>query len=311
MPDEPDEDQVVSLLTRTTTAPPPWLVLGPGDDCAVLDDGTVLTTDVLVEGVHWDARQTPEDLGFKAVLVNASDLAAMGATPRWALLALSLPRPVEAAWVEAFDRGLRQGLHAAGLCLVGGDTTRSPGPRVVGVTVGGAVDPDACLRRDGARVGDEIWVSGTLGDAAAGFLLPEAPEVLRRAHARPSPPLALGPELASLGLATSAMDLSDGLATDLARLCRASGVGAEVQSDALPTSRAFVDAGADPAWRVCFGEDYELLFTAAPSSRQSIQASAARLGLRLTRIGRITTGEQALLDGGAWPGAWTHFGGSA
>ncbi len=311
MPDEPDEQQVVSLLTRATASPPPWLVLGPGDDCAVLADGTVLTTDVLVEGVHWDGRQGPEDLGFKAVMVNASDLAAMGAEPRWALLTLSLPRPVDGAWVEAFDRGLRAGLAAAGLTLVGGDTTRSPGPAVVGITVGGHASPEATLRRDGGQVGDELWVSGTLGDAAAGFLLDDPPGPLRRAHARPSPPLHLGPALATRGLATAAMDLSDGLATDLPRLCAASGRGARIDGAALPTSRAFREAATDPSWRVAFGEDYELLFSARPHHRGAVEALGRELEIRLTCIGRLTGAPAIELDGAPLPRAWSHFGGTA
>jgi len=311
MPDEPDEHQVVTLLTRTATDPPAWLAIGPGDDCAVLDDGTALSTDLLVEGVHWDGRQGPEDLGFKAVMVNASDLAAMGAVPRWALLSVSLPQPIDPAWLEAFRAGLHAGLDRAGLTLVGGDTTRSPGPKVVGLSVGGTVAPDRALRRCGGEAHDDVWVSGMLGDAAAGFLLEHPPDSLWAAHARPQPPLHLGPALAEHGLATAAMDLSDGLATDLLRLCRASGVGAAIDSSAVPVSSAFARAGADPSWAVSFGEDYQLLFSAAPRHREAVARLGRALDLRLTRIGALTSGSDVHLDGGAWPAAWTHFGAEA
>ncbi|MCB9741144.1 MAG: thiamine-phosphate kinase [Alphaproteobacteria bacterium] len=263
MPDDPDEAYVIRTLTHRLSAPRPPTV-GPGDDAAVLDDGLTLTVDAMVEGVHWDDRLSPEDVGAKLVAVNASDIAAMGASPRWALLALSLPDPLDRAWVEGFSRGLRRALDACGAELVGGDTTASRGARVASLSMGGAlVGPP--LLRSGARPGDQLWVSGTLGDAAGGFYLDPPPEELLAALRRPRPPLALGPALSREGLASAAMDVSDGLAADLAKLCEASGLGAEVEPERVPLSPALRAADPDALDHALgFGEDYQLLFTAPP-----------------------------------------------
>jgi thiamine-monophosphate kinase len=275
-----------------------------------LSDGTALSADTLVEGVHWDQRSSAADVGFKAVMVNASDLAAMGASPRFALLCLSVPSPLDLQWIEGFRDGLAEALALSGLHLLGGDTTRSPGPRIVSMTVGGHA-PSPLLRCGGAP-GEDLWVSGTLGDSAAGFHLAEPPVELWMAHARPRPPLALGPALAAAGLATAALDLSDGLARDLHRLARASGVGAVVRRDLLPISRALRAVGGDTLeWQVAFGEDYELLFSAKAEGRTRITDLAEELGLTVTRIGSLTGENAVTLDGGEWPRCWSHFSGVA
>lgn len=306
MPEDPDESFVIRTLTaHAGIRPSPALAVGPGDDAAVLDSGLVVTVDAMVEGVHWDSKLSAEDVGWKLVMVNASDIGAMGARPRYALLALSLPPPISAAWVEGFARGLHGALTEVGASLIGGDTTASVGSTVASLTMFGQLDTPP-LRRSGARPGDRVWVSGTLGDAAGGFLLDAPPDALRAALRRPRPPLALGPALS--GLASAAMDLSDGLATDLARLCAASGCGAIVQPAALPISASLAACSADPVpLAVGFGEDYGLLFTAPPDASEAIELLAAQLGLQVTDIGRCTADGAVRLAGRPWPRAWQHF----
>ncbi|MCK6521694.1 thiamine-phosphate kinase [Myxococcota bacterium] len=292
-------------MAPPAAALPPEVRVGIGDDAAVLADGRVLTVDTMVEGVHWDARSAPADVGAKLALVNASDVAACGAVPTLALLSMSLPNPVDRAWVEGFAEGLREGLAACGAALIGGDTTRSAGGVVVSLTMLGQLQAAPLLRQN-AEVGDDLWVSGTLGDASLGFAT-SAPEGLR-ALRRPTPPLALGPALAARGLSRAAMDLSDGLATDLPRLCAAAGVGAEVWPEALPASDELRASGADPIpHQVGFGDDYQLVFTALPARHDDLLALGADLGLRLSKIGRVTQGPEVTLRGHAWPRSWQHF----
>lgn len=288
------------MLAEAPAPPEGWL--GPGDDAAVRPAGAAeaLTIDTMVEGTHWDDHLSPEDVGWKLVAVNASDLGAMGAEPEWALLALTLPEPLDLGWVDGFARGLGAGLRHFGLHLAGGDTTRGP-TRVASLTVGGRLGGPA-LRRSGARPGDELWVTGVLGRAAEGLLAaaprPEALGHLRR----PQPPVGLGVALRAAGCVHAMMDLSDGLHRDLGRMCGASGVGATVQAAALPG-----DAGL--AEKVAFGEDYELLFAAPPEAGATIRALAARMGVRVTVIGRVeaVTGLR-IVDAPGWPAPlFQHF----
>jgi thiamine-monophosphate kinase len=277
--------------------------VGPGDDAAVLAGGTAVTVDTLVEGVHWNERLSPADVGFKTLAVSVSDLAAMGATPRWALLALSLPVPLDRAWVEQFAAGFGAACARWEVALVGGDTTRSVGARVVAATVGGE-SPQAPMRRTGARPGDDLWVTGTLGLAGAGWAWPDPPASALAALRRPDPPLAFARDLPAL--ATAAMDLSDGLGQDLPRLCAASGVGARVERAALP---AHPDLGPEP-WAIQLGggEDYQLLFSAPPARRTEIVRLALHHGRVATRIGAVTEATAIALDGDAWPATgFRHF----
>lgn len=284
MPDEPDpEEQVIHLLTAGQTFPSG--VVGPGDDGAVLSDGTVLVADAMVQGVHWDERSTAEQVGRKLFAVNASDLAACGAVPTWALLTLSLPKPLDLAWVRGFASGLRQALDT--VPLLGGDTTRTEGPIVASLTLAGRLIAGPLLRSTAAP-GHDLWVSGPLGAAADAFH-GEGP---LKPLVDPSPPLGLGPLLAERALASAAMDLSDGLAADLPRLCRASGVGAVVEG--VPTATSLERA-------VGFGDDYELLFTAPPEHRDALAA----LPYPLARIGHITAGTRVTLP--AASSGWRHF----
>lgn len=312
MTDEPDEACGEAYVIRALTSPADdaRVHVGPGDDAAVLADGTVLTADALVEGVHWDHRHSAEDVGARLVAVNASDVAAMGARPSWALLTLSLPVPLDRAWVDGFARGLQGALRALGIPLLGGDTTRSPLGVHASLTMAGWLVA-APLLRAGAGPDEDIWVSGTLGDAGGGFSLPDPPAPLLDALRRPAPPLDLGPALAEAGLATAAMDLSDGLATDLPRLCRASGVGAVVDPDALPISAALSSAIPDPIDLAAgFGDDYTLLFTASPAHAARVRDLGQRLGVRLSRVGRTTRAPAVILQGRPWPAGWQHFEGA-
>jgi len=307
MNEDPGESFVIETLTRTTRPNPGWLLHGPGDDAALFQDGSALTVDAMVEGVHFESNANPADVGAKLAAVNASDLAATGARPLWGLLTLSLPNPIDRTWVEGFAGGLLQALSDMDAHLVGGDTTRSPGAIHASLSMGGQVVGSA-LTRSGSSAGEDVWVTGVLGDAAAGFKHPDAPLCVRSALARPEPPLLLGPALSEQGIATAAMDLSDGLARDLSRLCAASGCGAVIDPDRLPCSAWLSENCADPIpYQVGFGEDYQLLFTAQKTHRDDVLALGEHLGLRLTQIGRTVCGGGARLSGREWPPVWTHF----
>lgn len=279
---------------------PQRALLGIGDDCALLapTPGEVLavSTDMLVEGRHFLPSVDPRSLGHKTLAVNLSDLAAMGAKPRAFTLALAMEAPRE-AWLEAFAEGLFALADRFDCQLIGGDTTR--GPLTLCVTVFGDVPARAALRRDGARDGDDVWVSGTLGDARAalGVLRGEWPSSLfderelaslQRALDRPEPRIALG--LALRGLAHSALDVSDGLAGDLLHILERSGMGARIDVDAVPRSDAVRKLPLD-AQRQCTlagGDDYELIFTAPPGAREAIADAGARANVAVTRIGTIS-----------------------
>jgi len=264
--------------------------VGVGDDCAVLvpTPGArwLVSSDMLVEGRHFLSTVDPARLGHKALAVNLSDLAACGATPRGFTLALALPRADE-AWLAGFAQGLWALADASGIPLIGGDTTQ--GPLNLCITVFGEAPPGQALLRSGARVGDEIWVSGQLGDARLALevfrgrvvLAGEAFEQVRVAMELPTPRLALGQALR--GVATAALDISDGLLGDLGHLLTASGVGATLELAALP--RSAVLAAQPPAVQqeclLAGGDDYELVFTAPPGAR------LPDVGVPLTRIGRI------------------------
>ncbi|HEY0660800.1 MAG TPA: thiamine-phosphate kinase [Lysobacter sp.] len=295
------------------------VVLGIGDDAAVLQVPSgkqlVVATDTLNSGVHFPPDTVPADIGWKALAVNLSDLAAMGAEPAWCTLSLSLPHG-DAAWVDTFLDGFLALATPHRVALVGGDTTR--GPLSVCVTVHGFVDPGRALRRDAAQVGDDVWVSGTLGDAAAALAQWRSGAAidpsLRARLDRPTPRVALGMALA--GVAHACVDLSDGLLADLGHVCRASGVGAQVELSALPTSVALRTAFADGArhsLQATVGDDYELCFTAPLQARDAIARIPADTDTALTRIGRIVAGGgvQALAgDGQSWaPGGegFVHF----
>ena len=285
------------LIRRYFTHRAPHAVLGVGDDAALVrvrrGCDLVISADMLVAGRHFLRDTDPRLLGHKALAVNLSDMAAMGATPRWATLALALPS-VDAQWLAAFSRGFMALARRFGVDLIGGDTTR--GPLNICVQILGEAPHGAALRRDGARVGDDIWVSGTLGDAALGLAglkrrILLKPAELARCVAklqRPQPRVALG--LALRGLAHSAIDISDGLLADLGHILERSEVAAEVELAALPASPVlgrYLDRVIACHAMLAGGDDYELCFTAARRAREEIARSARRSRLALTRIGNI------------------------
>lgn len=275
------------------------VVLGVGDDCALLQPPSgmqlAVSIDTLVEGVHFFAGTDPERLGHKVLAVNLSDLAAMGATPAWVTLALTLPGS-DSAWIEGFSRGFSRLAEHYGVRLVGGDTTS--GPLTISVQVHGFVTPGAALRRDAARPGDLVYVTGTLGDAGLALLSAEGhyplaggAEALRSRLDLPEPRVAVG--LAAVGIANAAIDISDGLLSDLGHICNASGVGATLQQEQLPLSAtlaAYLGAGGDWSIPLAAGDDYELCLTVSPDNRQRLERAVAGLGVSLTQVGVIDQG---------------------
>ena len=271
--------------------------LGIGDDCALLaprvGEMLAISTDMLVEGRHFFPDIDPEALGHKALAVNLSDLAAMGAKPQAFTLAFSLPEADE-AWLAAFSEGLFALAGRYGCELIGGDTTG--GPLNLCITVFGSVPPQAALRRDAAQPGDDIWISGTLGDARAGLGVqrgewpadPGDTATFRRALERPEPRIALG--LALRGVAHAALDLSDGLAGDLLHILERSNMRATVDADAVPRSAALRRLAPEIQRRCTLagGDDYELCFTAPAANRASVQAAGRQVGVPVTRIGTIS-----------------------
>ncbi|MGH8445650.1 MAG: thiamine-phosphate kinase, partial [Solimonas sp.] len=294
-----DEFSLIRRYFADLTPGGEGIALGIGDDCALLQppagEQLAITSDTLIAGRHFPVETAARDVGWKALAVNLSDLAAMGARPWTFTLALSLPR-ADAAWLAGFADGLGALAREAGIALVGGDTTR--GPLSITITVLGTVPAAAALRRDGARVGDLVCVTGTLGDAALALCRWQAGAIpanddarwLRARLDRPTPRLAVG--LALRGLATAAIDLSDGLAGDLGHICAASGVGADIELARLPASAAFraVADAADgaQALQLAGGDDYELC-VCIPATRLA-DAQRACGDLPLTAIGRIVAG---------------------
>ena len=320
------------LIARYFTRPARRAVLGVGDDCALLAPAPgmqlAISSDMLVEGRHFFAGTDPERLGHKALAVNLSDLAACGARPLAFTLALALPR-IDAPWLEAFARGLLRLADAHGCELIGGDTTQ--GPLNLCITVFGEVPPGQALLRSGARAGDDVWVSGTLGDARLALEALQGridlpADALAAARARleaPTPRVALGQALR--GIATSALDVSDGLLGDLGHILRASGVGAEIDADEtsklIAASALFTGAAAHfdtELLRQCTlagGDDYELAFTAPPERREAVARAAATAATPVACIGRVSAGTGLrLTDAQGHPlagryASFDHFGG--
>ena len=305
------------------------VALGIGDDAALTRVAPgrqlVACTDTLVAGVHFPLDAAPEDVGWKSLAVNLSDLAAMGAVPAWALLALTLP-DADARFVESFAAGFAALARAHDVALIGGDTTQ--GPLSITVTALGTVPAGEALTRAGARVGDAVFVTGTLGDAAGALRLLQAAgngeqpaEGRRPSEAalssrlnRPEPRMAAG--LALRGIASACIDVSDGLLADLGHVCAASGAGAELDVAALPLSSVLTtafDAATCRELALAGGDDYELCFTVAGAREAGMQAALARKGCGATRIGRIVAGSGVrVLDGHgnevATPqSGWEHF----
>lgn len=328
------EDELIEAVARVVSGEAPGVVLGIGDDAALTEPGVgqlVLTTDLLVEDVHFERGTiSARDLGAKAITVNVSDIAAMAGSPRYALVGIALGPDVDHPWVIELAAGMREACDSYALSLVGGDTNRAS-QTVISVTVIGEVAPGHAVTRDGASPGDRILCTGSLGAAAGGLAVSRASgeslasalrepwaRTLLDAFLRPTARVGEAQILAAAG-ASAMMDLSDGLAKDLPRLCDRSGVGARVDLESVPVAASLRDAattlGIDSlAAALGGGEDYELLVT-MPSS--AVAAARAKLedafGVRLTDIGEIVEGESVLgvRDGDASPlpgGGWDHFG---
>ncbi|HEY2145121.1 MAG TPA: thiamine-phosphate kinase [Steroidobacteraceae bacterium] len=302
---QPSDLGEFELINRFFLRPGPprkesGVILGIGDDAALLDvpPGTdlVAAVDSIVAGRHFPEGSEARSIGHRALAVNLSDMAAMGATPKWATLALTLPE-ADGHWLTGFSAGFLELADAFKVALVGGDT--SGGPLAVSVQILGCVSKGTALRRGGARAGDLLAVSGTLGDAGAGLALRGAPaatlsrpaqELIRRFE-YPTPRVELG--IAARGVATAAMDLSDGLVGDLPKLAHASDVAAHVAVERLPQSQALralasVEQARD--WALGAGDDYELLFAVPPARFAALRAAADQLNLTLTAIGELRSG---------------------
>lgn len=309
------------LIARHFTRATPSAVLGPGDDCALVRPAPgmelAITTDMLVEGTHFLPGTDPGQLGWKTLAVNLSDLAAMGAAPRWVLLAGALPA-ADDAWIAAFAGGFFSCAQRYGADVIGGDTTR--GPRNLCVTAIGELPAGTALRRDGAQADDDVWVSGQPGLAALGLAhlqgrttLPAA--LVQRCVAalqRPLPRIELGQKLR--GLASAAIDVSDGLVADLGHILERSGLAADLYEGQFPLLPPAAEPKHARECQLAGGDDYELCFTTPPAARQRVVMLAAELDLPLWRIGRtVASGERPvadvrLLDADGQPLPVTHKG---
>lgn len=280
------------------------VILGIGDDAAIVrvpaGKQLVIAADTINRGVHFPDNTAPADIGWKSLAVNLSDLASMGAEPAWCTLSLSLPAG-DAAWVDAFLDGFLELAALHRVALIGGDTTR--GPLSVSVTVHGFVESGRALLRSGAREGDDVWVTGTLGEATGALTQWQAGAIvdplLRMRLDRPTPRLATAARIA--GIAHACIDVSDGLLADLQHICSASRVGAEVELErlpALPELFAAFEPQRRQAIQATGGDDYELCFTAPSSSRDEIAPIAIETDTPITRIGRIVAGQGARAFGG-------------
>lgn len=325
-----------ALISRITArlAKPSWVHVGPGDDAAVIQPERgaldVLTTDAQVEGVHFDRRfVSPEAIGHRALAVNISDLAAMGAAPRAALLSLVLPDELEVAFIDELMDGLLALADRHHVVVIGGNITRSPGPLMLDVTAIGSVKPRRILTRGGARPGDELFVTGTIGGAAVGLHSLRARAAgldadlqvrlneNEQEFLRPEPRVRAGLLLGRNRAASACIDLSDGLADGLRQLAAASGVGVTIEEGAVPLGHGVAEfhrqRGSDPvSAALTGGEDYELLFAVRPRCRGRLRAVRSQLGdLPITRIGVVTRDPRLIVRTAAGdrdlPAGYEHF----
>lgn len=299
----PGEFDLIRQYFQGATGDRPDVLLGIGDDCALLrvPPGRVLavSSDTLVDGRHFETGVDPVALGHKALAVNLSDLAAMGAEPAWVSLMLTLPA-ADGAWLSGFMQGFSRLADSFGVQLIGGDTTQ--GPLNIGVTIHGLVDPAQVLRRDAARVGDGIYVTGTLGDAGLAlrirqrqYVLPDGSPELDRRLDRPWPRVDTGVRLREWS--RCAIDVSDGLGADLGHICERSGVGARIHLDRLPLSppvERYIQETGDWSLVLSAGDDYELVFTVPEQGEAAFERAASEWDVPVTRIGHIEAGRGVL-----------------
>ena len=341
---ECSERELIARIRGHLPPAPPWMLVGVGDDAAVVEPERnrveVLTVDALVEGIHFERAFVPPDaIGHRALAVNLSDLAAMGAAPRLALLSMALPASLPLADFDGIVAGFTALAARHRLHVAGGNLTRSPGPLMIDVTVMGTVKRRQALTRGGARPGDDIYVSGSLGSAAAGLRLLQSAagstqvqssvfsaqsqsateySRLTTAYLRPDPRVLLGVHLARNRAASACMDLSDGLADGVTQIADASGVGIAIDAGTLPidpAARAFFESrGGDATIEALTGgDDYELLIAVRPRTQRRLTAAMQRGDVVLTRIGRCTAARGVTLRGAggasidALPQGFTHF----
>ncbi len=323
------ERELIARIQERLAPPPDWLLVGIGDDAAVVEPERnrveVLTVDAVVDGVHFDrALVPPEAIGHRALAVNLSDLAAMGAAPRLVLLSMALPPPLPLADFERIVTAFAALAARYRVHVAGGNVTRTPGPLTIDVTAVGTVKRRQALTRSGARPGDEVYVSGRIGAAAAGLTVLRDPAArshdegeLTAAYLFPEPRVRLGTLLARNRAATACLDLSDGLGDGAHQLSRASGVGVTIDAAALPidaeTRAALATQGGDTtAAAISGGDDYELLFTTRPRTPHRLRAAMRHIDTRLTRIGVCTERRDVVLAraSGALeplPAGYAHF----
>ena len=301
---------LIRQLKQQWRSSSPWIVKGIGDDAAVLKtrqgQQLLISTDVFVEGAHFDlAYQTPKDVGWRAGVANLSDVAAMGGTPLYLLVSMAIPARIPANHIRALYRGLKDACGPCNVELIGGDTSSSPSQIFLSLTIVGSVQATRALTRNRAEVGDRVYVTGTIGDANAGlrilqthskdsrrFSPSSAEKFLIRRHIRPTPRIQVGQLLVDRNIAHAAIDLSDGLSSDVGHVCEESQVGVEIRGQALPLSsqlRAFAQRNKlDPLELVLQGgEDYELLFTAPAKHHQRVMHVSKQTNVPISWIGEI------------------------
>jgi len=319
-----DEFRLIADLFAPLAAGFPG-ALGLKDDAALLADEpgceTVVTVDAMVAGVHFLPDDPPDLIARKLVRVNLSDLAAKGATPFAVLLAAAFPHDVGDEWLRRFAAGLGEDLATFGVALIGGDTVATPGPLTLSLTALGRVAAGRALLRSGAKIGDILWVSGTIGDGFLGLAAARGElagltsadiAALAERYRLPQPRTGLGPAL--IGVAHAAMDVSDGLVQDLGHLCRASGVGGVIEAECVPLSGPARATNSPLASLLTGGDDYELLFSAPPQAAVELRGIADAAGVPLTAIGRVVAGGGVtVVDASGQPlaierGGWRHFG---
>ncbi|WP_025821142.1 thiamine-phosphate kinase [Shewanella marina] len=300
------EFQLIEHYFKSHRQPRKDVLIGIGDDCALVypspEQAIAISCDTLVEGTHFFPNIPAAALGYKSLAVSLSDLASMGAQPAWFTLALTMPK-VDSDWLEAYSNGLFEAADYYGIALVGGDTTR--GPLAITITVQGLMPKDKALTRSGAKVGDWLYVTGTLGDSALGLDLLRGKQqaatsdydYLVNRHYKPTPRVLAGHCLR--GLASSCIDLSDGLVSDIKHILKASTVGAVVDVDAVPLSPQLsgcVDQHQALSYALSGGEDYELMFTVAEANRGPLEKSLIENGVHFTKIGQISAGNELQLQ---------------
>jgi len=331
----PAERELIDHIRRRLPAPPASVIVGPGDDAAVIAPERggmqVLTIDALIEGIHFDRRfSSLADVGYKALAVNVSDLAAMGASPHFALLSLMLPDGLTLADVDLLLDGILEIAAATRVAIIGGNISRSPGPLILDVTAGGSVRPRRVLTRGGGKPGDDLYVTGSIGAAGAGLDWlrthgspsgaadgPAGMLACIRRHQRPEPRVRIGLLLGRNRAASACMDLSDGLADAVTQLAESSGTGATIEASALPIDPTagdwFASRGLDPVrTALSHGDDYELLFAVPRKSRGRLRhVQRETRGVALTRIGTLIAdaGVRLFRDGVAeeLPQGFSHF----